>query len=168
MEFEDDFGIPIPGAAAEQMRTVGQTVAFIVQRLAETQSPTGVCATQRSFYKLRRQLVERFGVARDRVKPGAPIGNFLPPRSGREWEQIAEISGLRREPRFLFMTPTPPPEMSIREVIASRCRATWRRFDGTIDEAAVLQRILVIVSEQMGVRIEDIGPETRYVEDLGI
>src|SRR3954468_18366539 len=88
MEFEEQFGIAISDEVATQMTTVGITVEKIVSMLEQQPREVGVCATARSFYRLRHELINRFGVSRHDVQLDAPIG-FLVPREGeRKWNAI--------------------------------------------------------------------------------
>jgi hypothetical protein len=165
---EDTFGVSISDAAAAKMTTVGITAKHIAQLLAAKPSTDRVCSTARSFYGLRRELSRRFEVPRDGVKLDTPIGALVPQDKGRDWQEIADASGLWRERRFLFRRRVPPPEMTVRQLIEDRCKTKWRRFDGSIDEGIVFEIVRRIVSEQMNVPIEKIGHDTRYIEDLGI
>jgi hypothetical protein len=167
MELEKEFDISIPDAVATQIDSVDSTVKMVVQFLREKGLPGGICQTAHAFYELRKQAGDRLGVPRDRVRLEVPIGELVPRGRGREWQKIADASGLRGE-RGLFQSKrTPPPEMSVRDVVQSRCKKKWQRIDGSIDEEEVFRQVQLIVSEQMGVPIESIRRETRYVEDLG-
>jgi hypothetical protein len=167
MAFEDEFGIAIPDAAASEMVTVDRTVQYIVAQLRAQPAPAGVCTTARAFYRLRKKLVDRFGVSRSQVRTDTAIGSLVEKRRRREWSKIADASGLRREPNALFKPGFPPPHTSIRTLIETRNKSAFRRFDGTIDEAAVFQQVREIISFQLGVPIWSIHRDTRYIEDLG-
>ena len=168
MELEDEFGLAIPGEAAEHMRTVGDTVDYLIARLREgAGTRPGGCRSARTFYALRRALTNRFGVARHAVRTTSAIGSLVPPGGRHRWPAVAAAAGLRRERRRLFRSPFPPPETTVRDLIATRGRPDFLA-GGTADERAVYDRVRTIVSEQMGVRLEDISRRTRYVEDLGM
>jgi acyl carrier protein len=167
MELEDEFGVAIPDVVASRLISVGDTFQFITESLIGQEAVKGTCSTSRAFYALRRELVNRVGVPPGRVRLDTPLGELQPSLSGREWRKIADASGLRREPHQLFGLRTPPPQTPLRELIETRCKANWRRFDGTIDKDMVFQRIRQIVSDQLGVAIVEVKYETRYIEDLG-
>ena len=164
MAFEDEFGIDIPDEPASRMLTVDDTVRYVVARLVEKPAPAGVCQTARSFYRLRRELMNRFDTPRAAVRPDAAIGQLVPERSRGQWSKIADASGLRREPNMLFKKRFPPPLTGVRTLIETRCKTTYRRFDGSIDEQAIFQSVRAIVSYQLGIPIWSIHRDTRYLD----
>ncbi|HEY7087628.1 MAG TPA: acyl carrier protein [Tepidisphaeraceae bacterium] len=166
MAFEDEFGIEIPDEPASRMLTVDDTVRYVVARLAEKSAPVDVCQTARSFYRLRRELTNRFDRPRGAIRPDVAIGQLVPERSRGQWSKIADASGLRREPNMLFKKRFPPPLTSVRTLIETRCKTTYRRFDGSIDEQAIFQNVRAIVSCQLGVPIWTIHRDSQYL-DLG-
>jgi hypothetical protein len=140
MAFEDEFEIQIPDQAASQMITVDDTVRYIVSGLMQREVPGGVCQTARSFYRLRRELTNRFTIPSAAVRPDAAIGQLVPERAQRcEWSKVADSAGLRREPNVLFKKRFPPPLTSVRTLIETRCKTAYRRFDGSVDDQAVFQ-----------------------------
>jgi hypothetical protein len=166
MAFEDEFDIAIPDAWASRMSTVDDTVRCIIELLEATGATTNVCATARSFYALRKALMINFGVARDDVILGMPIGALVSERGRRGWSPIAMAAGLRREPWTFKKRGSPPPEMTVRTLIETRCKSVFRHFDGSIDREAVFQQVRQIISFQVGVPVWNIHRDTRYFKDL--
>lgn len=178
MELEDEFGIRIPDDEAERMQTVGQTVEFVARELTARRPPgPDVCPSARAFYRLRAALMRGYRLPRSAVRPDATVGELVPDDARRfDWnELVAEACDLRPEPfRWTKMLHprVPPPEMTVREVIATR--STGRaagddRFagpDGQVTLWPVYEKVVDVVSEQCGVRRSEIGWDTRYVEDL--
>src|SRR5688500_14733790 len=165
MELEDEFEISIPDDVATELLTVGKTTDMVLGELRRRVGEAGVCATARSVYRLRRGLIARCGARRGDVRPGAAIGPLVALRHSRHWNELACGAGLHKEPATLFKPRFPPPEMPVREIIATRGSRSYRRFDGSLDEAAVEQRVLCIISQVVGVPAEKLRPEMRYVED---
>ena len=178
MELEDEFGIGIPDDEAERMQTVGQTVEFIARELAARRpAGPGVCPSARAFYRLRTTLMRGYQTPRSVVRPNATVGELVPDDTRRfDWnERVAEACDLRPEPfrwSKLLHPRIPPPEMTVRELIATR--STGRaagddRFAGPNGEVAmalIYEKVVDVVSEQCGVRRSEIHWDTRYVEDL--
>jgi acyl carrier protein len=166
MAFEQEFDVRISDEDASQMATVGQTCDRIVSLLQTKPQGDRVCATARSFYRLRAELLHR-DVERHLVRGDATIGALVPQRMRREWPRIADAAGLRREPNVLFRSKFPDPHLTLRALVAQRCKAAYRRIDGSIDQAAVFERIRSIVAEQLGISRERIQLQSRYIDDLG-
>src|SRR5262245_30217085 len=164
MAFEDEFDIAIPDAIASRMSTVDDTVRCIVELLDAKAATPNVCATARSFYALRKALVINFGIARDDVILDMPIGALVSERGRRGWSPIAMAAGLRREPWTFKKRGSPPPEMTVRTLIETRCKGVFRRFDGTIDHESVFQQVRQIISFQLRVPLWSIHRDTRYFE----
>ena len=68
MNVEEAFGVMIPDADAERIRTVRMLVDYLHDR-AFVPAP-GACLTQRAFYHLRRAVDGRAGLPVRRLRPG--------------------------------------------------------------------------------------------------
>lgn len=109
MELEDEFDLNIPDDVAAVLTTPGQVSDYLIAALGGRAALTGVCSSACSFYRLRQQLMARFGTPRAAVRPGTSIGELVPGAGRRAWRAIADGSGLRREPNVLFQSRFPPP-----------------------------------------------------------
>ncbi|MDB5353951.1 MAG: Acyl carrier protein [Phycisphaerales bacterium] len=172
IEFEKEFDITIRDADAEMLQTVGQTVDYIVAQLRERELPAGsvVCPSARAFYELRRALCAKYGAARAAVRPAVAIGNLIPAGSERaSWPEFARRNRLP-VPRFKLFSPResrfPDPSTTLRTLIQSGRPAHYLGSDGQIDADAVFASVRTIVSEQLGVREDDIHRHTHYIDDL--
>ena len=178
MELEDEFGIGIPDGDVEQITTVGQTVEFVVRQLsARRPVGPGVCPSARAFYRLRAALMAGYRVPRYSVRPEVKVSELVTDDARRfDWnELVAAACDLRPEP-FRWAKPlaarVPPPGTTVRELIATR--STGRaagddRFVGRNGEIAlgpVYEKVVDVVSYELGVRRSAIGWGTRYVQDL--
>ncbi len=172
MEFEDEFGISIPDAEAEQLQTVGQTVDYIVKvlrgQMIGNDPEDWVCVSARRFYQVRRGLQESFGVARSRVRPRVAIAELIPPGEARgRWKSFTKEHGLPRPPFSLFTTGRfPRPKTTLGELIGRSRPGEYRNRQGEVDADRVWIRIREIVSDQMGVDLEEIQKHTHYMNDL--
>lgn len=168
MVFEDEFDIGIPDGVAAELQTVGQVVDHFVGALRTAAVPPGVCPGARSFYRLRQQLVTRYGTPRAAVRPDEAIGALVPTVARRDWPRIADAAGLRRERCSIFQSDFPPADMPLFELIRTRSKRPWRRPDGSVSPDAVLARVCAIVAEQMGVPVARVRRDTNFVRDLGM
>lgn len=75
MEVEERFGISIADDEASKAETVGQLASLVTSKLPP--ADTVACHTARVFYRLRRDLIGRIGVARADVRPEAETLTLL-------------------------------------------------------------------------------------------
>lgn len=115
MEFEDEFGIRIPDADAEQLRTVGAVVRYIARRKGLQVPPVPSlatvtrCSCVTAFHTVRRVLTQEFQVPRRAVRPNCRVMALVEKaHQGALEERLialgAKPSILRRpDPSVLFM-----------------------------------------------------------------
>ena len=102
MEVEDHFGITIQESTAEGIRTVGDLVSLIHERLTNAQRT--YCASLPAFLKLRATVRESSENDSLRIRPHDKIVEVLTPRQRRDlWKRLANLLGttprqLRRPP----------------------------------------------------------------------
>jgi hypothetical protein len=98
-DWEHSFGIRFARDAFAHTATVGQVWAVVEQQLMvkfgePAPGVTAACATQRTFYSLRRALVAQ-GVARAAVTPRLSLATLFPwrdrPRRWRHWQQASRL-----------------------------------------------------------------------------
>ena len=73
---EQDFGITITDDEARPIETVGELHAFLVDRVIGNGQPSGKCASQMAFYRIRRTLVAESGSSPSSIRPNTPIEPF--------------------------------------------------------------------------------------------
>jgi acyl carrier protein len=96
MEVEEAFGIRIPDADAEWIRTVGELYRYVLAELDRPVLTTPGCLSAAAFYRLRRQLMGRFRVERRRIRPASPLDDLVPATDRRvEWQRLGECLGWR-------------------------------------------------------------------------
>ena len=99
IRMEEAFGFSIPDREAQQMYTVGKTVRYLWQRIAEQNfilrhSPKDVCHSSFIFYELRRLVMMHGGVLRTEVRLDARLGELLPTWSFQFWQKLPSIFGV--------------------------------------------------------------------------
>lgn len=100
MEVEDRFKIRLPDAEVTRVRTVADRASLVIFRLPKA---SGKCLTARSFYELRKLLVEHGGLNRSQVRPRARLDVLLPARGRNSiWRRLAT-----HEPRLSRLTVPP-------------------------------------------------------------
>jgi acyl carrier protein len=171
MEVEDEFGLSIPDADAEQIQTVGQLYAYVCHRLrprAET-----VCPSARAFYRFRRALLARQPLPRRCVRPSSRISRLLPQECRDRWPAVADEVGLAAAYSFNHKAPVRFPAVftTVRDLVRQMTfpAAPWDRvvLHGDFEER-VWERVRAIVAEHAGVKREEVRPETHIIYDLGM
>ena len=96
MEVEESFGIGIPDAEAERIRTVGELYHYVLAKLRDPIRGTPGCLSAAAFYRLRRQLMSGFRIERRRIRPGSAMDDIIP-KSERKamWQRLGENLGWR-------------------------------------------------------------------------
>jgi acyl carrier protein len=170
MEIEDEFAISLPDADAELIQTAGQLHAYLCHILRPQPAPR--CASARAFYFLRRVLLTHHDLPRRAVRPSARVAHLLPADGPDPWPEIADA--LRLRPYFSFNGKAalrlPAVFSTIRDLIR------MMTFPHPMDlpprfgefEAGIWQRVRTIVSEQAGVRVDDIHLHSHFINDLGM
>jgi hypothetical protein len=93
LEVEERFGIKLADEDVGRVKTVADLAGLAWREVRARAEPDEPCPTSRSFYALRRVLVEHAGIDRARVRPGARVAMLLPfgDERRRVWEQIARV-----------------------------------------------------------------------------
>ncbi len=92
METEEHFGISIQTTEAEQVRTVGDLVAVIHERIIAAHQPR--CVTLPAFLALRRLVREVTEDASQSVRPRSRVTAILDRRQRRRlWQRLSELLG---------------------------------------------------------------------------
>ena len=88
MEVEDRFHIHINDADAEAIVTVGDLHEYVCRVLAL--GAPGRCLTRPMFHRLRRHLIDAFGLERRSVRPAMPVAHLIPRRRDRRrlWDEL--------------------------------------------------------------------------------
>lgn len=89
IEVEERFGVSIPDKDAEELATVGQLIDYVIA--AKPPNCSEYCQTSRSFYRVRRVLMEQFRIPRVRVRLDSPLEEIIPMDNRRlHWELLGQ------------------------------------------------------------------------------
>ncbi|MCE2968488.1 MAG: hypothetical protein ACK55O_09840 [Phycisphaerales bacterium] len=96
MEVEDRFRIKLPDSECSHVRTVADLAALVISRLP---TASGFCPTARSFFSVRRTLVQKCDVDRRTLRPATPLEVVFPRGKRRaRWKSLAKTE--RHLPRL--------------------------------------------------------------------
>ncbi|TWU44425.1 acyl carrier protein [Rubripirellula reticaptiva] len=92
MDVEDHFGITIQNAESEHIRTVGDLVALIHNRISMTQET--YCPTLPAFLRLRTAVRNATADSTFRIRPRQRISDELTVQQRRDlWKRLSELLG---------------------------------------------------------------------------
>ena len=87
LHVEESFGIVITDEEAGSMHKVQDLYRCVIARLERLPGRAGL--SSHVFYRLRRALMERLGVARRAVRPDTPMESLLPAKDRRKaWREL--------------------------------------------------------------------------------
>ena len=172
MNVEDAFSVTIPDDDAARIQTVGELYEFVVSKLASqsVRSRVGGCASARRFREIRRDLQAEFALSRGAIRPSARIGDLIPPGSPRvRWGEFARQHTLPKPPFSFFpVRRFPAPETTLRELVDATTKGNYFTPSGEVDVEKVWKKVLMIVSYQAGVRLEELHRNTHFINDLNL
>lgn len=172
MAIEEEFGVEIPDADAGLMYTVGDVYEWLKSRIASA-DPIA-CLTQRVFYKLRRALIENYGVERRLIAPNARLSDLLPLNEVEQgWPFLQMFIDLRTPPfqvtneilGFRLSNDT----LTMRDLVESLIRINREALSPQREtEAEIWNRLVSVFVRQLNVLPEEIKPGASIIRDLGV
>lgn len=173
MDIEDRFDTSIPDADAENILTVGQLHAFLMNRI-RSQAATN-CPTAAMFYPIRKLLTDTFGVNRCDVRPSTPLESLVDSSTRKtfwrtlEHELVQKLPKLKRSKWLQWSGDTFPPECSTVGQLVQKCVDINKITDefGPNDDEPVWCIVREIVANVACVKETKITPDTIFVNDLG-
>lgn len=162
MGIEDEFEIEIPNQDAEYITTPREAADYVYQfRGISEKEPETICISQASFYQLRRALMSEFGLARADIKLQTPIQTIIPPE--KNWWERYQI---RKRFKKISNMRLPKNAQTLADLIPLMPipnRLKQKQF--TYDE--ILNRVMLITADQLGLSYGSFSPDAHFIEDLG-
>jgi acyl carrier protein len=173
MSIEESFGVRIPDAAAERMKTGRHIVRWLERVVPMGECP---CLTQRAFYRLRRAIQTRAPASSAPIRPNTGVAELFEGDDGnRDWKSIGEEFGMRG--RWSAVTGrnwhgfgqwTNP--VTLRDIVDDLVRYSACRFMGPGEgwSTAKIGAVLAsIVTKELGVDPDGYTLDLRFQEDIG-
>jgi len=171
MEIEDAFKIRVPDEDAERITTVRELQDYVVSRVGLLPPPP--CLTARTFYFLRRTLGDSCRVPRDAIRPSTRARSILrstPPDAWADAVRRLRLTHLYGG-RFGKAVRWPAALATVGDLARSiGGEGPWRYGveREPADNQDTRQRVIQIISEQMGIAASEIRGEHRFIEDLNM
>jgi acyl carrier protein len=170
MEIEDEFDLAIADDEAARIQTCGDLHAYLIHRLRPLHGAP--CASAAAFHRLRRLLLSHLPlVERRHVRPRALIHKLMGEAYAHRWPAIARDLNLDRYYSFNKKTEVYPPAAftTLGNLAKRMAFPKWSDAPLCHDPFAheIWEKVRRIVSHQFGARLEDIHPNTHFINDLG-
>lgn len=179
MRIEEDFSIDLPDVELASVQTVGDLYELVVKKLDTKPSRL----SSKAFYHTRRTLVECLGLPRRSIRPSTRLDSLLPRSSLVErWQELSDHAGLsfpalerrkRWTDSFLRADRSRFNVETAGDLASMVLTMNYSVFaDGSqetpISREIAWARIVQIFCDQMQLAPEEIVPNARIGEDLGI
>jgi acyl carrier protein len=103
MAVENHFGISISEEEWINIRTPGHLMTYVENTVNISKSKQTSCATQASFYKIRRMLVTKYEYNRNTITPNLTLASILPNESKEIFlSGLLEKLGIKNGPTLHF------------------------------------------------------------------
>ncbi len=172
MAFEEEFGIEIPDEEAERMTIVSDVVSFYKKKLSGT-APE-YCLTQRIFYKLRRALIENYGLQRHMIARNTVLSDLISLQEIEEgWPYLQmfidlETPNFKRSWEF-FGKEFQIEVLTIEEIVYRLITINKGKLDPYVpSEKEIFQRVVDVTVRQLNVNRDEVQMHTSFTKDLGV
>ena len=172
LAIEEDFGVLIPDEEAEQMLTVGDVYDWLKVKLSSADAVD--CLTQQVFYKLRRALVQNYSLDKAAIRPDTRLTDLLPIEVVAEGWPFLQVFIDLKTPRFkvaneILGLRLSDQSLTMRELVKALISLNVALLPTQrVSDAEIWRRLVAVIMAQLNVTIDQIVPEARFVEDLGL
>lgn len=88
MEIEERFDVKLSDSECSRVRTVGDLAMLVIGRIPRLND---TCPTSRSFYRIRRLLMEQSGVERKGIRPTTRLCALFPVNFREHWQTLTAL-----------------------------------------------------------------------------
>ncbi len=172
MAIEEEFGLEIPDHDAERITTVGEAYNWLRATLQST--PPAKCITQKMFYKVRRALIENYGLSKQSITLDAKIKDLVPAQELKEaWPYLdlfAELAFPKLDKNWWPMGRRfSTDELTLRELLTAMATLNAEKMlvePGSDEDIWI--RLTKVIQEQLNVSLRKIAPDASFTKELGM
>jgi hypothetical protein len=169
LAWEKCFGISIPDAEAESMRTTLDAIEFIYKKVKSELPEDQGCLSMRAFLRLRKAFEEQ-GVSRSAVRAGAKVAKLLPGRCRRDiLNAVLKRAGFEPLKRLQFDLRLTFMFMRVRDLVVNaviRHHETLRLPGHGWSRSQVREVVRAVMDDQLDLR--KFSDDAEIVKDLGV
>lgn len=170
--YEEEFGIEIPPEVAENIITVGDMYRFVRMKVLSV-SPVD-CLSQKVFYKLRRALIQNYGLQRNEIGPETILTDLISPKQIEEGWPFLQMFIDLKTPEFklasdlhvglVFDTTL----LSVKHVIHNLIEINMEQLAPTTPkDREIWERCVDVVVRQLNVNRDEVHMDASFTRDLG-
>ena len=169
---EEEFGIEIPQAEAEQVTTVGEMYDFLRKTLHST--PPVNCITQRMFSKVRKAFTDNYGVPKRSITLDSRLKDLVPQHELKDaWPYLdvfaqLEFPKLERD-WWPILRRNSTDGLTLRELLTAMATLNAEKLlvePGSDEEIWV--RLTKVIQRQINIPLRQIQPDASFTKDLGL
>lgn len=172
MAIEEEFGIEIRNEDAGRLTTVGEIYNFLLSRLEQT-APID-CLSQRVFYKLRRALIETYGLSRHVITPATKLDSLLTVEQISEGWPFLQMFIALKTPSFVVANEFLGMRLServltVKELVDSLIQLNIESLVPERESGErTWHRLVDVIVNQTNVNRDEVVPSASITGDLGI
>ena len=172
LAIEEEFGVEIPDHDAERITTVGEAYDWLRATLHST--PPANCITQKMFYRVRRALIENYGLSKQSITLDAKIKDLVPAHELKEaWPYLdlfAELDFPKLDKSWWPMGRRfSTDELTLRELLTAMATLNAEKLlvePGSDEDIWI--RLTKVIQAQLNVSLREIQPDASFTKDLGM
>lgn len=172
LAIEEEFGVEIPDYDAERITTVGDMYNWLRATLRST--PPANCMTQRMFYKVRKALINNYGVPKQSITLDTKLKDLVPEQDLKEaWPYLdlfAELDFPKLDRNWWPIgRRTSTDVLTLRELLTAMTTLNAEKLlvePGSDEEIWV--RLTKVIQRQLNVELREIQPDASFTRDLGV
>lgn len=172
MATEEEFGIEIPNQIAEKITTVGEMYEYLKSELKAKSAED--CITQRYFYKLRKALIQNFGVSRIKIKVDSKVSDLISKEELEEgWPYLQVFMDLKtadyKIPTSCLWVKMEDRTLTVRDLVMSMISLNSGKIAFTKNtEEAIWETLLDVICRQLNVNRNEVTYSASFTRDLGV
>lgn len=172
MAIEEEFGLEYSEDDPFPLTTVGETFNFIRKKL--TKIPPEDCLTQRVFYKLRRALIENYGLQRHMISPDTVLSQLISVKEIEEgWPYLPMFIDLKtpsyKKAREIFGLEFNVEILTLRQLVQRLINLNIEKLNVlTPEDKEIWDRLVNTIHSQLNVAFDEITMDASFAWDLGV
>lgn len=172
MAIEEEFGLEIKEDDAFYLTTVGAVFDYLRSKLTKIQPED--CLTQKVFYKLRRALIENYGLQRHMISPDTVLSNLISRKEIEEgWPYLQMFIELRtpsyKKACEIFGLEFNVEVLTLRQIVKRLISLNIEKLNVLAPEdKEIWDRLVNTIVSQINVHRDEITMDASFAKDLGV
>ncbi len=172
LAIEEEFGLEYSDEDPFPLTTVGEAFNYLRKKL--TKIPPEDCLTQRVFYKLRRGLIENYGLQRHLISPDTVLSQLISVKEIEEgWPYLQMFIDLKtpsyKKAREIFGLEFNVEMLTIRQIVQRLIDLNIEKLNVlTPEDKEIWDRLVNTIHQQVNASLDEITMDASFARDLGV